>query len=190
MSSVFLDLKFVVRQLRKSPGFAATAVLMLAFGIGTTTTIFSIVEGVLLRPLPFPNSDRLVVLSDRIKGVDVSGSGEAGVTAPDIRAYVRDTHSFDSLGGIGFDTYELSGIGEPARVNGSRLSAGVFRALKVGALLGRTFTVQEDEQSQPVVVLSYATWRSRFNGSARVLGNKDSIGPQTLPCHRRHAAKF
>ena len=91
MRSFFLDLKLVFRQLRQSPGFTATAVLMLAFGIGATTAIFSIVEGVLLRPLPFPDSDRLMVLADRIQEADVGGNGEAGVTVPDIRAYTRDT---------------------------------------------------------------------------------------------------
>lgn len=101
MFSSLFDLKFVFRQLRKAPGFIATAVLMLAFGIGATTAIFSIVEGVILRPLPFPNSDRLVVLADRLQGADLGGTGEAGVTAPDIRAYTRDTHSFDGLGGFG-----------------------------------------------------------------------------------------
>ena len=78
MRSFFLDLKLVFRQLRKSPGFTATAVLMLAFGIGATTAIFSIVEGVLLRPLPFPDSDQLMVLSDRIREADFGGNGEAG----------------------------------------------------------------------------------------------------------------
>ncbi len=172
MLSVFLDLKFVFRQLRKSPGFAATAVLMLAFGIGATTAIFSVVEAVLLRPLPFPNPDRLMALSDRLQGADLGGNGEAGVTAPDIRAYIRDTHSFKSLGGFGFAAYELSGIGEPAQVNASRLSAGVFSALGVAPLLGRTFTAQEDGQTQQVAVLSYATWQSRFNGNPHVLGSK------------------
>jgi hypothetical protein len=172
MHLVSLDLKFVFRQLRKSLGFTATAVLILAFGIGATTAIFSIVEGVLLRPLPFPNADRLMALSDRLQGADLGGNGEAGVTAPDIRAYMRDTHSFESLGGVGFAAYELSGIGEPAQVNASRLSAGVFSALEVAPLLGRTFTTQEDEQSQQVAVLSYATWRSRFNGNPHVLGSK------------------
>src|SRR3954453_6322424 len=100
MQKLRFDLRVVLRQLAKSPGFAITAVLMLAFGIGATTAIFSIVEGVLLRPLPFPNFDRLVVLSDRLQGADVGGNGEAGVTAPDIRAYMRDTHSFQSLGGV------------------------------------------------------------------------------------------
>ena len=93
MQKFAIDLKFVLRQLRKSLGFAITAVLMLAFGIGATTAIFSIVEGVLLRPLPFPDSDRLVVLSDHLEGVKVGGGGdEVGVTVPDIKAYTRDTH--------------------------------------------------------------------------------------------------
>ena len=70
MRSLLLDLKFVLRQLRKSPGFTATAVLMLALGVGATTAIFSIVEGVLLRPLPFPDPDRLMVLADRLTGAD------------------------------------------------------------------------------------------------------------------------
>ena len=172
MQTLFPDLKFAFRQLRKSPGFTVTAVLMLAFGIGATTAIFSIVEGVLLRPLPFPNPDRLVVLTDRIQGADVGGNGEAGVTVPDIRAYTQDTHSFAALGGYQFAGYELSGSGEPAQVFASRMTAGVFSALGVAAQLGRVFTAEEVEHSQQVAVLSYATWQDRFHGDKRILGTK------------------
>jgi predicted permease len=172
MRSVLLDLKFVLRQLRKSPGFTATAVLMLALGVGATTAIFSIVEGVLLRPLPFPDPDRLMVLADRITGADVGGNGEAGVTVPDIRTYTRDTHGFSALGGYQFSNYELSSTGEPAVINASRLTAGVFSALAVQPHLGRVFTADEDEHSQPVVVLSYTTWQDRFHGDPQVLGSK------------------
>src|ERR1700683_998078 len=105
MKKFFFDLKFAARQLRKSPGFTLTAVLMLAFGIGATTAIFSIVEGVLLRPLPFPDPSRLMVLADRLQGAEVGGNGEAGVTVPDIRAYTRDTKSFAGLGGYTFAAY-------------------------------------------------------------------------------------
>src|SRR4029077_1274089 len=105
---LFSDLRIAARHLRKSPGFSATDVLMLAFGIGATTAIFSIVEAVILRPLPFPHSERLMSLSDILQGADVGGNGEAGVTAPDIRAYTRDTHSFESLGGFQPTGYELS----------------------------------------------------------------------------------
>jgi predicted permease len=172
MGNLFFDLKFALRQLRKSPGFAATAIAMLAFGIGATTAIFSIVEGVLLRPLPFPDSGRLVVLTDRLQGADIGGNGEAGVTAPDIRTYTRDTRSFENLGGYTFAQYELSGIGEPAQVNAARLTSGLFPALGVSPHLGRLFTAQEDEQSQQLTILSYATWQSRFHGNPQVLGSR------------------
>ena len=172
MQSFFFDLRFVLRQLRKSPGFTITAVLMLAFGIGATTAIFSIVEGVLLRPLPFPDPSRLVVLADRLQGADLSGDGEAGVTVPDIRAYTRETNSFTALGGYTFSGYELSGAGEAAQVNAARLTAGVFSALGVQPLLGRFFTADEDEHSQQVALLSYATWKNRFNANPQILGTK------------------
>jgi putative ABC transport system permease protein len=172
MQRLFFDLRFAFRQLSKSPGFTATAVLMLAFGIGATTAIFSIVEGVLLRPLPFPDSGRLMVLADRIEGADVGGNGEAGVTVPDIRAYTRDTHSFAALGGYGFAAYELSGAGEPAQVNAARLTAGVFPALAIATQLGRVFTAEEADHSQQVAVLSYATWINRFHGDKQILGAK------------------
>jgi predicted permease len=172
MQNLLPDLKFAFRQLGKSPGFTATAVLMLAFGIGATTAIFSIVEGVLLRPLPFPDSSRLMVLSDRIIGAEVGGNGEAGVTVPEIRAYTRDTHSFQALGGYQYAGYELSGNGEPAQVNAARLSAGVFAALAVAPQLGRVFTSDEADHSQQVVVLSYGTWKTRFHGDSQILNTK------------------
>lgn len=172
MTSLFRDLRIAVRYLLKSPGFAATAVLMLALGIGATTAIFSIVEGVLLRPLPFPDPSRLVVLSDIIQGAEIAGNGEAGVTPPDILNYARDTHSFTSLGGYQGAGYELSGVGEPAAVNAARMSSGVFPALGVQPLLGRVFTRQDDEQHQQVTVLSYSTWQSRFHRDPNVLGKK------------------
>jgi putative ABC transport system permease protein len=172
MTSFYRDLKIAVRHLLKSPGFAITAVLMLALGIGATTAIFSIVEGVLLRPLPFPEPDRLMVVADILQGANVGGNGEAGVTVPDIRNYMRDTHSFTSLGGYQGAGFELSGMGDPAIVNATRMSGGVLPALGVQPLLGRVFTQQEDDQHQQVAVLSYATWQSRFGGDANILSKK------------------
>lgn len=172
MQKIFLDLRFVFRQLRKSPGFVVTAVLMLAFGIGATTAIFSIVEGVLLRPLPFPDSERLVSLADRLQGVNLGGDGDVGVTVPDIRAYTRETSSFTALGGYAGAGYELSGAGEPAQVKATRMTAGVFSALGIQPMLGRVFTEDEDEHSEQVAVLSFATWKSRFNGDPQILGTK------------------
>ena len=86
---LFQDLRFATRNLRKSPGFSATAVLMLALGIGATTAIFSIVEGVLLRPLPFPHPEQLVTLADDLQGTGGGGSDLLAVTAPDIKACAR-----------------------------------------------------------------------------------------------------
>jgi predicted permease len=169
METLFQDLHYTLRQLRKSPGFTLTAVLTLAFGIGATTAIFSIVEGVLLRPLPFVDPGRLVTLTDALEG---AGNGVTGITAPGIRMYSRDTHGFSGLGGYQQTGYELSGIGQPAQINGSRLTASIFPVLGVSPLMGRTFTQQEDEGSQQVAVLSYQMWHSRFHGDAQILGQK------------------
>lgn len=166
------DFKLAIRQLGKSPGFAATAVLMLAFGIGATTTIFSVVYGVLLRPLPFPHPERLVVLGDRVRGTNWGLHEPGPVTAHDVQAYTRDTTTFDGLGAYEPETVALSGMGEPAQINAGRMTAGVFAALRVAPRLGRVFTAEEDEQRVPVAVLSYGTWRRRFGGNAKILGTK------------------
>ncbi len=167
------DLKIAVRHLLKSPGFTAMAVLMLALSIGATTAIFSVVEAVLLRPLPFPQPEKLVSLGDILQGVDnPGGGGLMGATGPDIVNYTRDTHTFSSLGGYRQTGYELSGQGDPATVNAARLTGGIFPALGVQPMLGRVFTRTEDEQHQQVAVLSYSTWLSRFHGDAQILGKK------------------
>jgi putative ABC transport system permease protein len=171
MEPLLQDVRYALRQLRKSAGFTLTAVLTLAFGIGATTTIFSIVEGVLLRPLPFPNQAQLVTLGDTLEGVQY-GSDAPGVTAPGIRTYMRDTRAFSTLGGYQSSTYELSGPGDPAQINAARLTASMFPVLDVSPIMGRAFTQQEDEGSQQVALLSYQTWRSRFDGDAHILGRK------------------
>ena len=171
MESLLQNIRYALRQLRKSPGFTLTAVLTLAFGIGATTAIFSIVEGVLLRPLPFPEPGRLVTLGDVLEGVKY-GADAPGVTAPGVRIYMRDTRSFSSLGGYQSSTYELSGAGEPAEINAARLTASMFPVLGVWPLVGRGFTQQEDEENEQVALLSYQTWQSRFHGDPQILGRK------------------
>jgi len=166
------DLRIAVRHLLKSPGFSLTAVLMLAFGIGATTAIFSIVESVILRPLPFPQSERLVRVSDTIQGADIGTNDEAGITGPEIPNYLRDTHAFESLGGFRRMTYELSGIGDPAQINATRTVAGVFGALQVQPIMGRYYTQREDEQKEQVAVISYALWQDRMHANRNVLGSK------------------
>jgi predicted permease len=169
---ILSDLKLVFRQLRKSPGFTATAILMLAFGIGATTAIFSVVDGVLLRPLPFPNANRLVTLGDQVSGTGWGQHDSGPVTGPEVVVYPRDTRSFESLGGYGFVNLELSGSGQPAQINASRMTPSVFSALGVAPLMGRVFNAQEDQQKEQVAVLSYTTWKSRFDGDPHVLGTK------------------
>jgi putative ABC transport system permease protein len=171
MGSIVQDVRYGVRQLRKSPGFTLTAVLTLAFGIGATTAIFSIVEGVLLRPLPFARQTELVTLGDVLKGVQYGGDAP-GVTAPGVQTYMRDTRAFSSLGGYQGTSYELSGQGDAAQINGARLTASMFTVLGVSPLMGRAFTTQEDESGQQVALLSYQTWRSRFDGDPNILGRK------------------
>ena len=164
------DTRHTLRQLRKSPGFAITAILMLALGIGATTAIFSIVAGVLLRPLPFPGPDRLVILGDTLEGSNCLMCEQPRATAVDVRNYMRDTHSFSHLGGYQQTGYDLATTGVPEAVHAVRMSGDVFPALQVAPLLGRIFTQDEDEHQQPVVVLSYSLWQSRYQGSAGVLG--------------------
>jgi putative ABC transport system permease protein len=171
MENFFQDLRYAARRLRRSPGFTLTAVLTLAFGIGAATAIFSIMEGVLLRPLPFSDPSRLVVLADIIEGVDYGGD-TPGVTAPGVRIYMRDTTAFSSLGSYQPSASELSGIGDPAQIEATRLTASMFPVLGVSPLMGRAFTQKEDDSSAPVAVLSYGIWRSRFHGDERILGRK------------------
>ena len=172
MNNFWRDVRYALRQLRKSPGFTLTAVLTLAFGIGATTAIFSIVEGVLLRPLPFAEPGRLVTLGDHLEGVDDYGDDAPGVTAPGVQIYIRDTHAFSGLGGYTPASYELSGTGVPAQINASRLTASMFPTLGISPLMGRGFTQKEDEGAVQVAVLSYQTWRSRFHGDTNIIGQK------------------
>ena len=171
MKQLLADIRYALRQLRRSPGLTLTAVFTLAFGIGATTAIFSIVEGVLLRPLPFPDPGRLVRVGDAIEGFDEQGNMMM-TTAPGVRAYGRDTHSFVGLGGYHYAGYELSGLGEPARIRATRMTASVFPVLGVPPLMGRTFTQQEDEGKEQVAVISYQMWKGRFNSDPHILGQK------------------
>jgi len=167
------DIGIAIRQLRRSPGFAITAVLTLAFGIGATTAVFSLVDGVLLRPLPFANPSRLATLGDQVNGGGMGEDGDPGwVTAPEVVTYQRETRSFDSLGGYTSISYELSGVGQPAQIDASRTTPSVFSVLGVAPLMGRVFTAQEDTQRAHVAVISYAAWKSRFNSDPHVIGTK------------------
>ena len=173
VDSFLRELRVAARQLKRSPGFAITAVLMLAFGIGATTAIFSIVDGVLLRPLPFANPSRLVTLGDQLNGGRMGENGDPGwVTAPEVVTYQRDTRSFQSLGGYTSVSYELSGVGQPAQVDAARMTPSVFSVLGIAPHMGRVFTPREDTQKAQVAVFSYAAWKSRFNANPDEIGTK------------------
>jgi predicted permease len=179
VDSFVRELRVTARQLRKSPGFAATAILTLAFGIGATTAIFSIVEGVLLRPLPFADPGRLVVLGDTVPGINMGRNGHIGVTIPQILTYERETRGFAALGGFEQARYEFSGAGAPAEISAARVTASIFPLLGVAPLMGRTFTQQEDDGGQQVTVISYAMWRSRFSRDPKILGRKIELNRKT-----------
>lgn len=180
MHNLWLDIRYALRQLRKAPGFTFTAVLTLAFGIGATTAIFSIVEGVLLRPLPFPHPQQLVVLSDVLDGAKFgTPTNEAGVTAPEIPVYEQNTRSFTALGAYRQTGWELTGAGAPAMINAARLTASIFRVLQVSPLMGRVFTPQEDANHAQVAVISYAMWHSRFHSDPQIIGRKIELDRKT-----------
>jgi putative ABC transport system permease protein len=171
MTNLWFDVRYALRQLRNAPGFTLTAVLTLAFGIGATTAIFSIVEGVLLRPLPFPQQDRLLMIGDIPEGVDV-GDGPPNVTAPATLAYARDTHTFTAIGAYRQTGFELSGTNDPASISASQMTSSMFPVLGVSPQIGRTFTLQEDQGGQLVTVISYQLWHSRFHDDPHILGQK------------------
>jgi predicted permease len=170
MYALAQSFRFAFRQLRKTPGFALTVILTLALGIGATTAIFSLVEGILLRPLPFKDAGHLVLLGDHL------GAGlNTPVTAREIGTYSSATRAFSSLGGYAGTTYELSGAATPEEVDAARLTAGVFPTLGVQPFLGRVFSPQEEDAHQPLAVISYALWLNRYHSDPRVLGSSINL---------------
>lgn len=166
MHPVLQELHYALRQLRNSPGFALVAVLTLALGIGGMTAAFSVVEAVLLRPLPFKDADRLVSIHERL----ARDSHELRVTAPDVLIFQRESKAFSGTAGFLGAGYELTGAGAPFRARAERVTASLFSVLGVDPLLGRTFTQKEDENAVPVTVISYTLWKERFQSNPNVLG--------------------
>ncbi len=156
-----------LRQFRKQPRFFLTCVFTLALAIGASTLIFSVVEAVLLRPLPFRDPSRLVLVKEN---VSLLGSQAANLPAPDVLRFINDTHSFESAGGFVGTQMEFSGRGEPVQLHAMRMTASVLPTLGVKPILGRFFTRREDDTSQSVAILSYQLWKSRFQGNPEVLG--------------------
>src|SRR6266566_581036 len=166
MHGLAQNLRFALRQLSKAPGFTLTAVLSLALGIGATTAILSLVEAVLLRPLPFRDSGQLVLLGDHL-----GGRPGMSVRAREIATYASATEAFSSLGGYITASFELSGQAQPEEVNAARQNSATFPTLRVEPVLGRVFTTQEEDTRQPVAVISYALWTNRYHRDPSVLGS-------------------
>jgi putative ABC transport system permease protein len=170
MYALTQNFRFAFRRLVKAPGFTVTVVLALALGIGATTAIFSLVEGILLRPLPFNNPDRLVLLGDHL-GSGPNAPANTPVTAREIGTYSSTSSAFSSLGGYALTSYELSGGAIPEEVDAARLTAGVFPTLGASPMLGRVFTQEEEDAHQPLAVISYSLWMNRYHRDRQILGS-------------------
>ncbi|HEV2296968.1 MAG TPA: ABC transporter permease [Candidatus Acidoferrales bacterium] len=165
------DLRFGLRLLRKSPGFTAVAVLTLALGIGASTAVFSLVDAVLLKPLPFPHAERIVFPWRLPPRGFVLGYDKIPWSRVDFLFLSQESKTFEALGAFQSDSFNLTGSGEPVRVDGLRASAGLFPSLGVSPVLGRTFTDEEDRPgNEHEVILSDALWRSRFGADPGILG--------------------
>ncbi|HKS37980.1 MAG TPA: ABC transporter permease, partial [Verrucomicrobiae bacterium] len=167
------DLKFAFRQLLKNPGFTAVAVLTLALGIGANTAMFSLVNGVLLKPLPYPDSDRLVSLSENQRE---QGQDFVNLTAPGFTDWRTQSTVFEDLAAYQPGGFDLIGTGDPARLSGIRASASLFPLLRVQPELGRGFTKEEDTfGGDRVALISHRLWQERFEGATGVLGKSVTL---------------
>jgi putative ABC transport system permease protein len=176
IETLLRDLRVAARGLRRAPLFAAIASATLALGIGANVAIFSLMNAVLLRPLPFPQSDRIVMLWERPPKRVVTGalgprSQQNPVSPINFLDWRERTVSFDGMAAVSSGAVGLSGFGEPREIDAARVSAAFFRILGVRPLLGRTFDETEDvPNGQPVVVLSYRLWQQQFGGDRNVVG--------------------
>src|SRR5215470_6412295 len=166
MNHLFEDLRFAARSLAKNKGFAIVALLTLAIGIGATTAIFSVVSTVLLRPLPFPQPDRLIKVEER--HADWANTGFTYANFADIAAQTR---TLEKLAAYRSWTFTLTGSGEPESVDGYRVSGQFFNALNAPPQLGRTLHPEDARAgSEAVVVLSDRLWRRRFAADPALVG--------------------
>jgi len=168
METLIQDIRYGFRLLIKNPGFTAVAVLTLAIGIGASTAVFSVVDTVLLRPLPYREPDRLVVVSETLPGM--SGD-EIGVSAGEYQDYRDRNRSFSQVAAYEDVGFNLSGEGLPLRVNAASMSASAFPLLGVSPELGRAFTPEEEHaEADNVVVLSHALWEHEYSRDPNIVG--------------------
>ena len=160
------DIRYALRQLRKSPGFTLTAVLTLTVGIGGLAAVYSVLEAVLMRPLPFYQPDRLVRLHEGV----AHQFEPAGLPAPDVISFARDNKAFAALAGFDHASFEVTGAGKPFAAEAERITASLLPMLGIEPMIGRAFTQNEDEKAAPVALISYTVWRERFQSNPDVLG--------------------
>ena len=165
VSTFWQDIRYGARMLLKNPGVTIIVIIALALGIGANTAIFSVVNTVLLRPLPYQESDRLVFLNEKSPVLD-----EMSISYPNFTDWRNHNQSFEKIGVYNRASYNLTGAGEAERIVTGQVSADLFSVLRVNALHGRVFTNEEDKPGgPPVVVLSYPLWQRRFGGQTSIL---------------------
>src|SRR5215510_9509276 len=165
MNTLLQDIRYGARMLLKNPGVSLIVIVALALGIGANTAIFSVVNAVLLRPLPYDHSDSLVLLNEKSPVLD-----EMSISYPNFSDWRAHTQSFEKMGVYNRSSYNLTGAGEAERIITAQMSADLFSVLRINALHGRVFTNDEDKPGgTPVVVLSYALWQRRFGGQQSIL---------------------
>jgi predicted permease len=166
MSFLRQDLLYTLRSLRKAPGFTLVVILTLALGIGANTAIFSVVNGVVLAPLPYYQPDQLVVVWEKNpSGRNISPS------YLDFQDWQRSTRSFQGMAAFTWHAYDLTNPGSPEHLDGWQISSGFFKALGADLIAGRDFTPEENQHGgNQVVILSERVWRNRFGGSTAALG--------------------
>ena len=167
LQGLLQDFRFALRTFRRSPGFALAALLTLGLGIGGNTAIFSVIDGVLLHPIPFPDADRLVALYQK-----TPRDQKNAVSYPNLLDLERQTQTFEAIAGVRNQSFTLTGVGDPRQVMGMTVSSNLLSVLRTQPLLGRMFTKDEDRRgARPVVLLGEAFWKQRFGGDPNVLGH-------------------
>jgi putative ABC transport system permease protein len=175
LEELWQDLLYGARVLSKRPGFTLIAVLTLALGIGANTAIFSVVNAVLLRPLPYENSHELVQIWGTHPQLDT-----APLSPANFLDWVEQNRVFERIAAYTGQNFNLSGVDEPERIRATRVSAGLFELLRAQPALGRTFLAEEDQYGgHRVVILSHALWHRRFGGDPGVLGQTLTLNDQS-----------
>src|SRR5678816_2241064 len=164
MNTLIKDLRYAVRSLLKQPGFTAIAIITLALGIGANTAMFSVINAVLLRPLPYHEPERLVTIWEESPQ---RGLYEMPISFANFRDWQDQNHSFEQIAAYTFTNLNLTDAGEPARLSTVRTSANLFPLVGATPLLGRGFLPEEDKDgANHVVMLSHGLWQSRFGSDA------------------------